>query len=50
VAVAEDKLIAFAPARIVELVPDSGPLSGGTRVNIAGDGFFQAPRIKVAYE
>ena len=50
VAVAEDRVLAFAPARIVELIPKCGPLSGGTRVNVAGDGFFQAPRIKVSMD
>jgi hypothetical protein len=40
-AVTEDRLMAFAPARINKLIPDCGPLGGGTRVNIEGDGFFQ---------
>jgi alpha-tubulin suppressor-like RCC1 family protein len=49
-AVTEDRLMAFAPARISKLIPDSGPLSGGTRINIEGDGFFEAPRIKVSLD
>ena len=38
-AVTEDRFIAFAPARVTNLIPDCGPLSGGTRVNLEGDGY-----------
>jgi hypothetical protein len=49
-AVTEDRVMAFAPAHIMKLSPDCGPLGGGTRVNIAGDGLFDAERIKVSMD
>jgi len=47
-AACEDRMIAFAPARIFRLEPDCGPVEGGTRVKVRGNGFFQTDRIRVS--
>lgn len=48
-AISDDRVMAFAPARLTVLEPDCGPLTGATRVKIGGEGVFESEAIKVTF-
>lgn len=47
--ISDDRVIAFAPARLTKVEPDCGPITGSTRLVVTGNGVFEADRIMVSF-
>ena len=45
----KDSILFYAPIRVYNIFPRSGPSKGGTMINITGTGFINSDKLRVRF-